>query len=181
VHSRYLRYSCGNRPSCPRHAGDPPAASRSLALPERRLRAANLHRASLQGLRRVRTTDQVIQRNHRCGVSCPGKASWPALHDHTRADVKIGAVKTVGIAPKLRQNRSICKTQLGLQFNCKKPTSKYASLRFTCNRQPTSRSIGLVNSPSMHGRRRRIPVASGTLATMRLTELSPSAPPSARE
>jgi hypothetical protein len=38
------------RPSCPRHAGDPPAASRSLALPERRLRAANLHRASLQGV-----------------------------------------------------------------------------------------------------------------------------------
>jgi len=28
-----------------------------------------------------------------CGVSCPGRASWPALHYHMRADVKIGAVK----------------------------------------------------------------------------------------
>ena len=35
------------RLSGPRHAGDPPAAPGSLALPERWLRAANLHRTSL--------------------------------------------------------------------------------------------------------------------------------------
>ena len=50
--------------------------------------------ASLQGLRPVRATDQAIQRDHLCGVSCPERASWPALDDpHARADVKIGAVK----------------------------------------------------------------------------------------
>ena len=66
----------------------------SLVLPACWLRAVNLHRASLQGLRPVRTTAQAIQRDHRCGVSCPGRASWPALDDHMRRiDVKIGAVK----------------------------------------------------------------------------------------
>ena len=81
------------RPSGPKHSDDPQPAPWWLVLPACWLRTVNFSRASLQGLRPVRTTDQAIERDHRCGVSCPGRASWPALHDHMPADLKIGAVK----------------------------------------------------------------------------------------
>ena len=42
-----------------------------LMLPACWLRAVNLHRASLQGLRRVRTSDQTIQRDHRVWCVVP--------------------------------------------------------------------------------------------------------------
>jgi hypothetical protein len=45
----------------PRHSGDPQSAGRSLALPQCRLRAANLYRTSLKCLRPSRTTDQAIR------------------------------------------------------------------------------------------------------------------------
>ena len=79
---------------------------RWLVLPACWLRAVNLHRTSFQGLRPVRTTGQASQRDHRCGASCPGRASWPALDDHVYAPTRKSALlNTLGVAPKLRQNR----------------------------------------------------------------------------
>src|SRR5271157_6229264 len=64
----------------------------------------------------VRTTGQASQRDHRCGASCPGRASWPALDDHVYAPTRKSALlNTLGIAPKLRQNRIKCSS---LRFKC---------------------------------------------------------------
>jgi hypothetical protein len=79
---------------------------RWLMLPACWLRAVNLHRTSFQGLRPVRTTGQSSQRDQRCGASCPGRASRPALDDHVYAPTRKSALlNTLGVAPKLRQNR----------------------------------------------------------------------------
>jgi hypothetical protein len=72
-HSRYLSAlkDSQKRPSGRRHAGDPPVASGSLALPKRRLRVANLRRTSLQGLaQHTKRTGEVIA------------AVWHALGGH---------------------------------------------------------------------------------------------------
>src|SRR5271165_1566113 len=72
------------RPSRPRNAGDPPAAPGPLALPERCVRAANLHRTFLQGLRSIRTTDQASRRDHRRSRACPRRTSRPTLNAQAR-------------------------------------------------------------------------------------------------
>src|SRR5208282_846252 len=79
------------------------------------LQAVNLHRTSFQGLRPVRTTGQASERDHRCGTSCPGRASWPALDDHVYAPTRKPALlNKLGIAPKLRQNRFNCNRHLAM-------------------------------------------------------------------
>jgi len=55
-------------------------------------------------------------------LSCPGRASWQALHDHMRADVKIGAVKHTR--------------------DCTKITSEPLIRKQNCNRQPVGCGIG---------------------------------------
>ena len=57
--------------------------------------------------RLVCRTDQAIQRGHRCGVSCPGGRPGLALDDtFVRRRENRALLNTLGIAPKLRQNRN---------------------------------------------------------------------------